>query len=53
MAVIFTPLLFSRGVKITINGAFATPYFILFNINVCGTITAQGRDLTKTMDRVN
>ena len=34
-------------------GAFATPYFILFNNWVAGTITAQGRDLTKTMDRVN
>jgi hypothetical protein len=34
-------------------GAFATPYFILFNNHVAGTITAQGRDLTKTMDRVN
>ena len=36
-----------------INGAFATAYFILFNNHVAGTITAQGRDLTKTMDRVN
>jgi hypothetical protein len=39
------------GVKI--NGAFATAYFILFNNHVAGTITAQGRDLTKTMDKVN
>ena len=41
------------GVKHEINGAFATAYFILFNNHVAGTITAQGRDLTKTMDRVN
>lgn len=34
-------------------GAFATPYFILYNNHVAGTITAQGRELTKTMDRVN
>jgi DNA polymerase elongation subunit (family B) len=34
-------------------GAFATSYFILYNNHVAGTITAQGRDLTKTMDRVN
>ena len=34
-------------------GAFATAYFILYNNHVAGTITAQGRDLTKTMDRVN
>ena len=36
-----------------ISGAFATAYFILYNNHVAGTITAQGRDLTKTMDRVN
>jgi hypothetical protein len=34
-------------------GAFATPYFILFNNHVASSITAQGRDLTKTMDKVN
>jgi len=34
-------------------GAFATQYFILFNQHVAGTITAQGRDLTKTMNAVN
>jgi len=34
-------------------GAFATQYFILFNQHVAGTITAQGRDLTKTMDSLN
>jgi len=36
-----------------VNGAFATQYFILFNQHVAGTITAQGRDLTKTMHAVN
>jgi hypothetical protein len=36
-----------------VKGAFATQYFILFNQHVAGTITAQGRDLTKTMDAVN
>jgi hypothetical protein len=34
-------------------GAFATQYFILFNPNVASSITAQGRDLTKTMNAVN
>jgi hypothetical protein len=34
-------------------GAFATQYFILFNEFVASSITAQGRDLTKTMDHVN
>lgn len=34
-------------------GAFATKYFILFNEHVSGTITAQGRDLTKTMSSLN
>ena len=34
-------------------GAFATSYFILYNNHEAGTITAQGRDLTRTMDRVN
>jgi hypothetical protein len=34
-------------------GAFATPYFILYNNHVAGTITAEGRELTKKMDRVN
>mgnify|MGYP000234711819 CR=1 FL=1 len=41
------------GVRHKKNGAFATAYFILYNNHVAGTITAQGRDLTKTMDRVN
>lgn len=44
------PLLRKRGKR---YGAFATSYFILYNNWVAGTITAQGRDLTKTMDRVN
>ena len=44
------------ALKLVLNGsygAFATAYFILFNNHVAGTITAQGRDLTKTMDKVN
>jgi len=44
------------ALKLVLNGsygAFATAYFILYNNHVAGTITAQGRDLTKTMDRVN
>ena len=44
------------ALKLVLNGsygAFATAYFILFNNHVAGTITAQGRDLTQTMDRVN
>lgn len=44
------------ALKLVLNGsygAFATPYFVLFNNNVASTITAQGRDLTKTMDKVN
>lgn len=42
--------------KLVLNGsygAFATPYFILFNNHVAGTITAQGRELTKKMDTDN
>jgi len=42
--------------KLVLNGsygAFATQYFILFNNQVAGTITAEGRQLTKTMSRVN
>ena len=44
------------ALKLVLNGsygAFATSYFILYNNHVAGTITAQGRDLTKTMDKVN
>lgn len=36
-----------------VNGAFATPYFILYNNQVAASITACGRDLTRTMDKVN
>ena len=51
MALMISPLLFvRRGQK---YGAFATSYFILYNNSVASTITAQGRDLTKTMDSVN
>jgi DNA polymerase elongation subunit (family B) len=45
-----------NALKLILNGsygAFATQYFILFNNAVASSITAQGRDLTKTMDRVN
>lgn len=35
------------------KGAFATQYFILYNQHVAGSITAQGRDLTKTMTSLN
>ena len=50
--------LFDGGseLKLVLNGsygAFATPYFILFNNHVAGTITAQGRTLTQTMHKVN
>lgn len=44
------------ALKIVLNqsyGALATPYFILFNNQVAGTITAEGRQLTKTMSMVN
>ena len=44
------------ALKLVLNGsygAFATPYFILFNNYVASSITAQGRDLTQTMNRVN
>ncbi len=44
------------ALKLVLNGsygAFATGYFILYNKNVAGTITAQGRDLSKTMDKFN
>jgi hypothetical protein len=46
----------NHGGKLVLNGsygAFATPYFILFNNHVAGTITAQGRTLTQTMHKVN
>jgi len=44
------------ALKLVLNGAygaFATNYFILFNNYVAGTITAEGRNLTKTMSDVN
>lgn len=34
-------------------GAWATKYFILYNDAVASTITAEGRELTRTMDLVN
>lgn len=42
--------------KLVLNGsygAFATQYFILFNNQVAGTITAEGRQLTRKMSDVN
>jgi DNA polymerase elongation subunit (family B) len=45
-----------KALKLVLNGsygAFATSYFILYNNQVAGTITAQGRELTKTMDKFN
>lgn len=47
---------FQLALKLVLNGsygAFATPYFILYNNHVAGTITAQGRELTQTMDKCN
>lgn len=44
------------ALKLVLNGtygAFATSYFILYNNYVAGSITAQGRDLTKKMNKVN
>lgn len=44
------------GLKLVLNGsygAFAAKYFILFNNKVAGTITAEGRELTKTMSNDN
>jgi DNA polymerase elongation subunit (family B) len=44
------------ALKLVLNGsygAFAAPYFILFNNYVAGTITAEGRNLTQTMHKVN
>lgn len=45
-----------NALKLVLNGsygAFAAGYFVLFNGKVAASITAQGRDLTRTMDRVN
>jgi DNA polymerase elongation subunit (family B) len=44
------------ALKLVLNGsygAFAAQYFILFNNQVAGTITAEGRELTKTMSAKN
>jgi DNA polymerase elongation subunit (family B) len=44
------------ALKLVLNGsygAFAAAYFVLFNNHVASSITAQGRDLTQTMNRVN
>ena len=45
-----------KWLKLVLNGsygAFATPYFILYNNHVAGTITAEGRELTRKMDDDN
>jgi len=45
-----------QALKLILNGsygAFAAQYFILFNNQVAGTITAEGRQLTKTMGQKN
>lgn len=45
-----------QALKLVLNGsygAFASSYFTLFNNNVAGTITAEGRVLTQTMNKVN
>jgi len=44
------------ALKLVLNGSYgalATAYFILFNNKVAGSVTAQGRSLTKTMNEVN
>lgn len=44
------------ALKLVLNGsygAFAAQYFILYNNYVAGTITAEGRELTKKMDKDN
>jgi hypothetical protein len=51
MEAIFNPHLCLGGGEI--YGAFATSYFILYNNHVAGTITAEGRELTRKMDEVN
>jgi len=45
-----------QALKLVLNGsygAFASSYFALFNNNVAGTITHEGRVLTQTMNQVN
>jgi DNA polymerase elongation subunit (family B) len=44
------------ALKLVLNGsygAWATKYFILYNDAVASTITAEGRELTQKMDKVN
>lgn len=44
------------ALKLVLNGSYgalSTQYFVLYNNHVAGTITAEGRELTKTMDKVN
>lgn len=44
------------SLKLVLNGSYGaltTQYFILFNNHVAGSITAEGRELTKTMSNVN
>ena len=44
------------ALKLIMNGEYgslATRYFILFHPKVAGTITAEGRQLTKKMDNLN
>jgi DNA polymerase elongation subunit (family B) len=45
-----------NALKLILNGtygAFTTVYFILYVIAVASSITAQGRDLTQSMDKFN
>ena len=45
-----------NAMKLVLNGsygAFANNYFVLFNNNVASTITAQGRDLTQKIDKID
>lgn len=45
-----------NALKLVLNGsygAFTTQYFVLYNQYIGASITAQGRELTKTMDKVN
>jgi len=45
-----------QGLKLVLNGsygAYASSYFVLFDNNVAGSITAEGRELTKTMSDKN
>jgi DNA polymerase elongation subunit (family B) len=44
------------SLKLILNGSYgalAAKYFVLFNEYVAGTITAEGRELTQTMDKNN